>query len=124
MYETVNDCPFCGGNAQISFRQGKYMGQNAFGDKKMKYVLQVICNRCHSRGKPITTDWLVNPNRDNIPEDYRDEAARAWNKRITERPKGKWDYGTECSVCHRTIIPPKDRKVRVNFCPWCGADMQ
>ena len=41
-----------------------------------------------------------------------------------ERKKGSWDYGTQCSVCKGTIIPPKDRKVRVNFCPWCGADMR
>ena len=38
--------------------------------------------------------------------------------------KGSWDYGTQCSVCKGTIIPPKDRRVRVNFCPWCGADMR
>lgn len=41
-----------------------------------------------------------------------------------KRPTGQWDYGTQCSVCKGTIIPPKDRKVRVNFCPWCGADMR
>ena len=41
-----------------------------------------------------------------------------------ERKKGSWDYGTQCSACKGTIIPPKDRKVRVNFCPWCGADMR
>lgn len=41
-----------------------------------------------------------------------------------ERKKGSWDYGTQCSVCKGTIVPPKDRKVRVNFCPWCGADMR
>ena len=40
------------------------------------------------------------------------------------RPKGSWDYGTECSICHKTIIPPKDRTVKVYFCPWCGADMR
>lgn len=41
-----------------------------------------------------------------------------------ERKKGSWDYGTQCSACKGTIIPPKDRKVRVNFCPWRGADMR
>ena len=42
-----------------------------------------------------------------------------------EQPKkGSWDYGTQCSVCKGTIIPPKDRKIRVDFCPWCGADMR
>lgn len=42
----------------------------------------------------------------------------------SERKTGSWDYGTQCSVCKGTIIPPKDRKIRVNFCPWCGADMR
>lgn len=41
-----------------------------------------------------------------------------------ESKKGSWDYGTQCSVCKGTIIPPKDRDVRVNFCPWCGANMR
>ena len=41
-----------------------------------------------------------------------------------KRPTGQWDYGTQCSVCKGTIIPPKDRKVHINFCPWCGADMR
>ena len=41
-----------------------------------------------------------------------------------KRPTGQWDYGTQCSICKGTIIPPKDRKVHINFCPWCGADMR
>ena len=41
-----------------------------------------------------------------------------------ERKKGSWDYGTQCSVCKGTIVPPWKRDTRVNFCPWCGADMR
>ena len=41
-----------------------------------------------------------------------------------ERKMGSWDNGTQCSLCKGTIIPPKDKKIRVNFCPWCGADMR
>lgn len=56
------------------------------------------------------------------------ETAEAIDKAIEalkeKRPTGQWDYGTQCSVCKGTIIPPKDRNVRVNFCPWCGADMR
>ena len=65
----------------MSVRQGRYFGQNCFGDKKMRMVLQVICNRCHSRGKPITTDYLINPNRENIPQEYFDKALEAWETR-------------------------------------------
>ena len=77
----TKSCPFCGGNGNLSIRQGKFFGFNGFGDKKMKMVLQVICNRCHSRGKPITTEYLVNPNYENIPEEYRGKAWNAWNRR-------------------------------------------
>lgn len=41
-----------------------------------------------------------------------------------QRKKGSWDYGTQCSVCKGTIVPPWKRDTRVNFCPWCGADMR
>ena len=41
-----------------------------------------------------------------------------------ERKKGSWDYGTQCYVCKGTIVPPWKRDTRVNFCPWCGADMR
>lgn len=83
--ERTKDCPFCGGNGNLSIRQGKFYGFNGFGDKKMKMVLQVICNRCHSRGKPITTDYLVNPSSNNyetIPVEYFDKAWSAWNRRV------------------------------------------
>ena len=44
--------------------------------------------------------------------------------KVQERKKGSWDYGTQCSVCKGTIVPPWKRDTRVNFCPWCGADMR
>ena len=77
----MKQCPFCGGNGKLSVRQGRYFGQNCFGDKKMKVVLQVICNRCHSRGRPITTEYLINPNYENIPQKYFDKAFEAWETR-------------------------------------------
>ncbi len=84
-------CPFCGGNGKLSIRQGRFYGQNCFGDKKMKMVLQVICNRCHARSKPITTDWLVNPNRWNMPQEYYDKAWEAWNTRDIPKPSPMYD---------------------------------
>ena len=77
----MKQCPFCGGNGNLSVRQGRYFGQNCFGDKKMRMVLQVICNRCHSRGRPITTEYLINPNYENIPQEYFDKAWEAWETR-------------------------------------------
>ena len=59
---------------------------------------------------------------------YNDQMLSDFDKAIEmlkeKRPIGQWDYGTQCSVCKGTIIPPKDRNVRINFCPWCGADMR
>lgn len=85
--EELKPCPFCGGKAKISFRQGQFFGWNDFGDVKMRYRLQVICNRCHSRGKPINTQWLVNPKPHTHPEqftEYVEKATNAWNRRIHE----------------------------------------
>ena len=81
----LKPCPFCGGRASLSIRQGKFFGFNGLGDKKMKMVLQVICNRCHSRGKPITTDYLINPEIKTIPDEYFLKAWAAWDRREGEK---------------------------------------
>lgn len=83
----IKPCPFCGGKAKISYRQGRFFGWNGIGDKKMKYRLQVICNRCHARGRPITTDWMVNPMPITKPEEFAEyikKAENAWNTRKVE----------------------------------------
>ena len=96
----LDTCPFCGGSAKISFKDYEYGGQNAFGDKKRKYRLQAICNKCKSRGKPIITDWLINPNpyitscwrgkgRGNENADlmfaaYIERVIEAWNRRVND----------------------------------------
>lgn len=58
----VLPCPFCGGHGKVSFKDHLFVGQNVFGDKKLVYRIQVICNKCRSRGKPVFTEPLVNPN--------------------------------------------------------------
>lgn len=55
-------CPHCKGNGKLSFKDHKFVGQNFYGDKKLVYRVQVICNKCRSRGKPIFTAPLINPN--------------------------------------------------------------
>ena len=55
-------CAHCGGNGKVSFKDHRFVGQNFRGDKKLVYRVQVICNKCRSRGKPIFTEPLVNPN--------------------------------------------------------------
>ena len=88
----IRPCPFCGGKAQISYRDVKFGGQNYLGDRKVKYRVQVICSRCKSRGKPITTDYLINPNpyvgRKQRPfEPYNIQAIEAWNNRKDDDKK-------------------------------------
>lgn len=63
MAETeLRPCPFCGGSGKVSFKDHRFHGQNHKGDKKISYRVQVICNRCKSRGAPIITTDMINPN--------------------------------------------------------------
>lgn len=55
-------CAHCSGNAKVSFKDHLFLGQNFRGDKKIIYRVQVICNKCKSRGKPVFTQPIVNPN--------------------------------------------------------------
>ena len=58
----LKPCPFCGGKGRISFKDKYWGGWNGRGDHRKSYGVQVICKKCYSRGKPILTDWLINPN--------------------------------------------------------------
>lgn len=86
--EELKPCPFCGGKAKISYKDYRFYGFNGKGDRKLKYRVQVICNKCHSRGKPIITEWLVNPNpyarrKEQVEmfAPYVQQAVDAWNRR-------------------------------------------
>jgi hypothetical protein len=62
MKETeLKPCVFCGGKAKISFKDYRFYGKNFKGDRKVSYRVQVICNKCRSRGKPIVTEPMINP---------------------------------------------------------------
>lgn len=60
--EIVLPCPHCSGNGKVSFKDHRFVGQNMRGDKKLVYRVQVICNKCRSRGKPVFTEPIINPN--------------------------------------------------------------
>ena len=96
----LKPCPFCGGKGKVSFKDYKFGGQNFYGHKMLKYRVQIICNKCRSRGMPIVTDWLTGSNPYNsawgnvyspssdhcqhqteIFEPYVAKAIDAWNRR-------------------------------------------
>lgn len=85
----IRGCPFCGGNGKISYRDVEFGGWNGKGDRRKKYRIQVICNKCHARGKPVTTNWLVNPNPYSkapsqvlLFQPYVEHAIEEWNRRF------------------------------------------
>ena len=102
----LKPCPFCGGKAKLSFKDAEFGGINFLGDRKIKYRFRVICNKCHSRGKPVKTDWLINPNpwgsmwancksrrnqatdvvikRTEMVRPWAEEAIEAWNRRADD----------------------------------------
>lgn len=58
----LKPCPFCGGKGKVSFKDYRFGGQNCIGNKKLSYRVQIICNKCKSRGRPVITGMLINPN--------------------------------------------------------------
>ena len=81
----LKPCPFCGGAARITTRDVKFIGQNGFGDKKIRCAAQAMCNRCRARG-PVYTAELINPYDRNCQqsEPYKwmmQEAIDGWNRR-------------------------------------------
>lgn len=51
----IKPCPFCGSKSiSVCHSEVKYIGQNEFGNKKIKMKVFCMCNKCFSRGKPIT----------------------------------------------------------------------
>lgn len=84
--QELDTCPFCKGKARVSFKQHSFYGWNGYGQRKIKYRVQIICNKCHSRGKPIVTDWLIDPNPYCVHDvdkftPYVEKAITAWNTR-------------------------------------------
>lgn len=91
MNEKPEHCPFCGGRAKVSYKNCRFYGWNGLGQRKMKYRVQVICNKCRSRGKPIITDWLIDPNpyantekQIEMFKPYVEKAINSWNTRVKE----------------------------------------
>lgn len=95
----IKPCPFCGGKGKVSFKDYRFGGYNGKSDVRRKYRVQVICNKCRARGKPIITDWIVNyspyqtvfwnqrsryVDATNAYKPYVEGAIEAWNRRTDD----------------------------------------
>lgn len=86
--DKLKPCPFCGGKkVRLNYRQTKYYGQNCFGAKKIKFTGYIVCNKCLSRGKPVS---VISDNvgcrgwGKELEEKLLPLAAAAWNRRASD----------------------------------------
>lgn len=77
--------PFCEGKAKIVRRQMRFLGQNYVGQKKIKYGIQAMCQRCHARGS-LYSRVVIYPSLEyQAAFDWLEEkATEAWNRRVKE----------------------------------------
>ena len=83
----MKSCPFCKGTARLHVRQIRFIGQNYYGNKKIRTGAQVVCNCCKARG-PLFTGDVVDPwsrlHVDPVLTWLKDEAIKAWNRRVDD----------------------------------------
>lgn len=81
----LKPCPFCGHEKpKLMFREVDFAGKYENGDKKSKYVFYIKCNKCHSRSKPIKSDYVIGGNPWSDISRYTIWAGKAmqeWNRR-------------------------------------------
>ena len=100
--DKLEPCPFCGGKAKISVRRthrSRVVGDilqmferpSQRCDAEEKYIVQAVCNKCHSRGKPIYSDYVLQQemNKDKVLQQmvFREwwaKAVDAWNRRTSD----------------------------------------
>lgn len=75
-------CPWCNGRAGITARQMRFMGQNCYGWKKIRYAANGKCQKCYARGPVVTAVIITGTEETNAELDalYR-RAEEAWNRR-------------------------------------------
>ena len=79
--EELKPC-LCGGKAKLNIRERKFYGWRGDGTKVKDFFVQVICNRCHSRGGLIATKKKGNSLEEVVTNEERRAAIDAWNRRI------------------------------------------
>ena len=89
MVINLKPCPFCGGTAKPSIRFAHRTEYRPSEQKHAKkYIVQVICNRCYARGKPIKfystvrSVWEIPRLQPNVQvEPWVKLAEECWNRR-------------------------------------------
>lgn len=83
--ETLKPCPFCGSTSiRIMYKETAFIGYDGWnGSTKLhKYKAYVRCNKCFSRGKPISFKWVSGTvGSTKKLHEHDKEAIEAWNKR-------------------------------------------
>lgn len=86
--EELKSCPFCGSDSvKISKCDIGFIGQYDDGRKKLKYRVNVRCNKCHAKGKPITTTVIYGERGFHRQEAFQiaeQQAMIAWNTRCCQ----------------------------------------
>lgn len=96
----TDPCPFCGHEySKVRFKQHDFHYTDL--EKKYRWKCYVVCNKCLSRGAPVTTGWMLKSEGDphntiyegKMPTNadvvkntetfkpFAEEAIRLWNKR-------------------------------------------
>lgn len=87
----ISKCPFCGGKARVTAREYMFGGYNGLGERRWKYQVRVMCNRCHAYGPSFNTGWVKTSRvelmhgrkefGDNAAFDWAEKSAiEQWNK--------------------------------------------
>ena len=84
--ETLKPCPFCGSTSlRIMYKEAYFYGWDLWNGTttKHQYRAYVRCNKCFSRGKPISFIHIKGkPNSKIKLHEHDNEAIEAWNRRV------------------------------------------
>ena len=88
--ENAKPCPFCGSESiSVIHSELRFLGVNYLGVKKHRMKVYCVCNKCKSRGIPVT--YIGYSNRSDYDEAHLpvyahgEDAISSWNYRISAR---------------------------------------
>ena len=108
--EQIRSCPFCGGRGRVSFKDARFAGQNYRGDKKIVYRVQIICNRCASRGNSTISRCRSTPSKSGFGSARIQISGLPSRTAIrfsqhTDNPDDVYNNPVDCAVTHWMPLP-------------------